>query len=208
MDFVTPTIVQQGNNYIVQHGTDSGLFVRFETKAIQDEEASTLEGRPIFRDVDFIIINIAGDKLTVHERPVDLVGNNRVPPDNIRFPRQWEAFKAKQTQPLNGTPITEWAPISKSLAMELKGMNIHTVEALAAVSDANLKWMGARELREKASAWLEKAKQGGDVSQLVAQLEQLRIDNEALKAQISAIATEKNKRGRPPKGLNDVEDAS
>jgi hypothetical protein len=196
MDFSSPKVVQQGNNYHVQHGDDSGLFVQFETRAIEDEEKSRQEGRPIYKDVDFVIIHVAGDRLTVRERQVDLVGNNRTPPDHIRFPRQWEAFKAQKQQPVEGTPITEWPPVSKSLAMELKGMHIHTVEALAAVSDQNLTWLGARELREKAKAWLEKAKAGGDVSRLVAENEQLKADMAALKAQMAAMAADKPKRGR------------
>ncbi len=208
MELSTPKIVQHGSQYHVHHGDDSGLFVQFETRAIEDEEKSREAGRPIYKDVDFIVIHVAGDRLTIHERVVDLIGSNRTPPDNVRFPRQWEAFKAQKQQPLEGTPITEWPPVSKSLAMELKGLHIHTVESLAAVSDNNLNWMGARELREKAKAWLEKAKQGGDVSRLVSENMQLKADIEALKAQIAALAADKPRRSRKVTEADDGEDAT
>lgn len=196
MELVSARIVQQGNNYHAIHGDDSGLFVEFYMEAVKDEEASVKEGRPIFRDREFIKIHIAGDKTRVTVRPIRLERDGREPSDPERFPRQWQAFKNKEFQPLEGTPITEWAPVTKSMAMELKAMNIHTVEALASVSDVNLNWMGARALRDQAKIWLEKAKGGSDVSRVMAENEQLKIDIEAMKQQIAAMANGKRKKGK------------
>lgn len=207
MDFTNPHVTQHGNSYQVSHGSDAGLFVRFYTDAIEDAEESTKQGRPVFRDVDMISIIPVGDKTTEVIRPVDLAGTGRSPPDNVRFPQQYAAFKSK-TQEVNvGTPITEWAPISKSVAMELKGLNIHTVEALASVADTHLN-MGMRDLRTKAKAWLESAAAGAGTSVLVAENKQLKDDIEALKAQMAELMSDKPRRGRPPKGVSDGEDAS
>lgn len=204
--FSDANIIKQGQNYIVSYGDDSGCHVEFSIEAIEDEEASVREGRPIYKDVEFITIRYAGDRNTVNKRPVKKYADAHGPEDAVRFPRQYQAFKNKQATVTEGTPITEWAMVSKSLAMELKGLNIHTVEMLAAVSDANLSWHGARTMRDKAKAWLEQAKSGAGVSKLQAENEQLRADVEALKAQIAALASEKRPVGRPKKEVTDAED--
>jgi hypothetical protein len=87
-------------------------------------------------------------------------------------------------------------------------MNSHTVEMLADVSDANLSWMGARGMRDKAKAWLEQAKGGAALSKLQAENESLRADLDAMKAQIAALgmAEEKRGRGRPKKEIVDDTD--
>jgi hypothetical protein len=207
MDFAQASVVKRGGSYNVSHGDDRGLIVHFEKRAIEDTEESNKQGRPIFRDRDFVIINIAGDQTRVIERPVDLDGNGRVPPDNVRFPRQWAAFQAQNEQTQDGTPITEWPPISKSQAAELKAMHIHTVEALAAVADSNLKWMGARDMQKKAQAWLSQASDGAGVSKLVAENASLRNELEAIKAQIAGFSAQRRP-GRPAKESVNVEDNS
>jgi len=94
-----------------------------------------------------------------------------------------------------GTPITEWPVVSKSQALNLKAMSIHTVEALAEVSDNALNWLGARELREKARSYLAAAAGGAALSQAQAENAALRADIEALKAQFADLA-ESNKSTR------------
>jgi hypothetical protein len=210
MELAEAKIIQQGNNYHVQHGTDAGLYVEFYVEAIEDQEESVKEGRPIFRDVEMTSIRILGDNKTHVVRPVDLKGSQTVPPDNVRWPHQWAAFKNKQIVPQVGTPITEWGPISKSQAMSLKILNIHTVESLAQVSDTNLGniGMGARDLRDKAIAYLNQAKDGSGLVKLQEENKDLRTKIEALQNQMSALLVDKPKRGRPPKGVDDAEDAS
>lgn len=183
MSLAEPTITKHGNSYEVSHGDDKSLFAEFSLEAIKNDVKSLEEGREIYEDKEFITIRFAGDKNTVRK--------TRVKPGSewpLRFPRQWEAFKNQQIQVCEGTPITEWPVISKSEAMELKAVNIHTVEALAAVSDSNLKWMGARTTREKAINWLAQAKNGAGVGKLQAENQALLIQNEALKNQIEALS--------------------
>lgn len=188
MELASPTVVKQGNNLHVSHGDDKGLFVEFSLEALEDEELTAKEGRPIFKEVEMITIRIVGDTKTVVKRPVDQIGTGGAPPDPVRFPYQWQVFKSKNEVPLQGTPITEWPPVSKALALELKAMNIHTVESLAECSDGNLKWMGARDLREKAIAWLQQAKDGSGIVSLQEEITQLKMQNEALKNQIEGLA--------------------
>lgn len=177
--FNEPTVTKRGNTVLVSHGDDSGLFVRFYSDAILNQQKSESEGRPIYDQCEMVEILFAGDNTkTKVGRATD--GN---PPYYLRFPKQYEAFKQQLEVVQDGTPIEHWPPITKAQAMELKGMNIHTVEMLAATPDVNLKWMGARQLRENAKAWLNEAEAGKETIKLRNEIEELRSQLEALSNQ-------------------------
>jgi hypothetical protein len=72
--------------------------------------------------------------------------------------------------------------------MEFKAMHIHTVEQLAGISDSNLSWLGARELRDKAIAWLAQADGGKETMRLTAENATLKADMEDLKRQMKEMS--------------------
>lgn len=202
--FAEAQIVKQGNNYHVKHGDDNGLYVEFFMEPVKNEEKSTIEGRPIYEDKEYITIRIIGDTKTVRTRPVKFDWDGGTPPDTERWPRQYQQFKASQTQTVEGTPINEWAMITRSDARSFKDMGIHTVEQLASLGDNNLTWFGARKMKELAIAYLAQAKNGSGITKLQSENDQLKIELETLKAQIKSLtelAPEK-KRGRPKNGEN------
>jgi len=189
MDFAQARIVESGNQLHVTHGDDSRLYVEFTMEAIHQTAQSEAEGRPIFKDVPHVKIHFPGDRTKQIFRPVKFNDDNQGPADPVRFPRQWAAFKAQAEQVQDGTPIEQWGPITKSQAMEFKAMHIHTVQQLAGISDSNLTWLGARELRDKAISWLAQADGGKEVSRLTAENESLRGDVEDLKRQVKELAS-------------------
>lgn len=173
--FAEATVHKSGNQLHVTHGDDKECYVEFRLEAVHMQADSEKEGRPIYKDFPYIRIMFPGDKTKVVDRPVT---DN----DKIRFPNQWAAFERQGEQVQSGTPITEWSILTKSQALEMKAIGIHTVEHLANVSDQNLTWLGAREYRDKARAWLEAAKgTSAIVTQLQAQIEALKADLEASK---------------------------
>ena len=99
MELAEAQVIKQGNNLHVQHGTDSGLYVEFYIEAVQDEEKSKEEGRPIFKDVEMISIRILGDKNTHMVRPIDYKGSHTVPSDDVRFAAAYAQFKNKNLPP-------------------------------------------------------------------------------------------------------------
>jgi hypothetical protein len=206
---VDPKIIQQGNNYHVQHGTDASAIVQFYMHPVQDEEASLKEGRPIYNDKEYIKIMFAGDKSTVRCRPVDLVGKNGNFPDNVRWPAQYAAFKNQNLQVMEGTPLEEWPPLTKSQVLMFKASNVHTVEQLAAVTDQNIGnlGMGARVLRDKANSYLSDAKTSAIPMAAQEEINNLKNQIEALKNQMAGLGaeTEKKQRGRPKKEVDDGE---
>lgn len=172
---------------MASHGNDSGLYVEFSIEAVHQPFKSAEAGRPIFEDTPYITIHFPGDKTKKVVRPVKMEDDDSGPADSTRFPKQWAAFKNQQTQTASGTPVTEWPPLTKSQALELKSMNIHTVEQLAQLPDTACSWLGSRDLRTKAAQWLETAKDHAGESRLQAVVDQQKAQIEALQAQIDDI---------------------
>lgn len=193
MEFAEARVHKSGNQLHVTHGDDKNLYVEFFMEAVQHPYESEQAGRPIFHDVPFIRIYFAGDNTKRVVRPVDLKGSDSIPPDPQRWPQQWAAFEANKTQDHAGIPLTEWPPITKSVALTLKGMQIHTVEQLSAVPDHALTWLGAREMREKAKTWLAKADDGAEVLRLKNENDVLKADIELLKKQFAELSQKKGK---------------
>lgn len=76
------------------------------------------------------------------------------------YEKQYEQFKAHRPQVGDGTPIESFPDLTPAKLQTLKSAGIHTVEALAAIDGANLKTLGmfGRELKDKATDWLERTK--------------------------------------------------
>lgn len=203
--FATPTVKQSGTSLHVTHGEDNNLYVEFSMEAVEQTHESKLQNRPIFKDVPHILILFPGDKTKKIFRPVK-------DEDKFRFPRHWQAFENQSAQTIEGTPVTEWSPLSKSEALEYKAMNVHTVEMLSNLSDTQLQNLplGARARRDQAKAWLAKATDGAALSKISAENSDLRMEIERLKqmfaqfgktteTQTETIETAPKKRGPKPK---------
>lgn len=178
--------------YKVKYGDNKGIFAEFEIRPIHQEYASKMEGRAIYKDVIYITERFAGDKNKVIVRPAKLAASDPMdtePTDPQRYPKQWELFQQQKEQIGEGLPVTEWPPITKSQAQELKAMNIHTVEQLALMADSGLNWLGARGMRDLAKAWLD----DGEASKIVAENQKLKNDMAVLQQQMSMLIAERQK---------------
>lgn len=174
----------------------SGIFPKFFMKPVQNHAKSAEEGRPIFEDVEFIEIMIAGDAKSQVE--------SKVSQKHIdRWPREYEAFKNGLEATVTGTPITEWPAITASRAAELKALKIFTVEALAEIPDTAIQriGMGGRDLVTKAKAYIEAAKDGAAVERYAKDNESLRNEVDMLKEQLKELSAsiDKKKPGPKPK---------
>lgn len=140
-------------------------------------------GRPIFDDVEFIIINIPGDKTQEIHREVR-------PTDKVEFAKQYQAWKAGQDQETaSGTPLEQWPTISRAQVEELRFFKVRTVEQLAELSDSNASRMGPiTAIRQKAKDFLEKAKGNAPMEQMRGLLAERDGEVEALKRQVAELA--------------------
>lgn len=162
---------------------DEALAVRFYTRPRRDEAASLREGRPIYRDVEYVIVAPPGEKLNISDHPA-------TDKDRRRFPRQYAAFKANaKADGVVGTRLSEWPMVSASQVEELKYFNCHTVEQLAAMPDGNLANVGSiTALKKQAQDYLALAKGSAPTVQLRAELDQSRVMLEAMQRQMAEQA--------------------
>ena len=150
-------------------GHDDKLHVRFFMRPVIDVEASNEANRPIYKDVPHITIMIPGDKNNIPTSIVDELHKRR-------FPKHWDMFLRGLKEQIVGTPLRMAPFISESKAEELAYFNIRTIEQLADMPDGNLSFMGARELKNAAKAYLDKSKSAD------AMLDQIRELQEELAA--------------------------
>ena len=133
--------------------------------------------------------------------PQPLPGDGSFPTLPERFPRQWQQFLNKQEQTHYGTPLEMWPGLTKIQVLELKGAKIHTVEQLGSLPDStlqNIGMMDARNLRDRAKAYMDNAENGAALSSALSTIEQQRTDIEALKAQFAQLAHDRSEEKRGP----------
>lgn len=197
------------------------LVVFFYKKSTQNEQRTLEAGRPIFEDTIFIKKMVPGDQLSIIDRPM-------YESDKNEFPMQWAHFqnKAGSDQIIIGTPLVEWPLLTTAQAEELRAMKFYTVENIAEASDGQIMKLGMmagmspHNFRDKAKAFLNKAKDVADDSKRQEEIETLKQElaqkaeeNAKIKAEtdaklaqmqeqmatILAAVGEKPKRGRKPK---------
>jgi hypothetical protein len=158
------------------------VAVAFGLYPVIDTGKSKAAGHDVYKDVEFVKIAIPGDRNSLFFQPAE-------PTHRQRFPQAYAAYKQREKAPTEGMPIEQWAPVSRSVALNLKAIHIHTVEALAAVHDGHVDKIGAngRELRTKAQAWLAEARDGAATQKLAADKQALQDQLSALQAQIVAL---------------------
>src|SRR5882672_146746 len=132
---------------------DEKLAIRFFRKAKQDSESSIRENRPVFMEIDYIQIVVPGDRTSTIVRPV-------TDSDIGRFGKQYEHWKkTNQEEMLNGTPLDAWGILNLAQIEEFRYIGVRTIEHMANLrDDICQKIMGATQLKQKATAFLEMAK--------------------------------------------------
>lgn len=160
---------------------DEQLIVRFIQEAVEDEQATAETGVVSYKDVEFVEIIVPGNNsLKIHE-----VANAQ---HKFRFVREWEAFERGSKIEIVGTPLKQWPQVSAGQVRTLASMNIHSVEQLAAVGDANIARVQMSTLKHKARAWLDAQEGQASLMKTQAELEKRDAEIESLKKQVALIA--------------------
>lgn len=130
---------------------DKTVYVKFYVKPVRDEDASVAEGRPIYKDKEYIEIRVPGNQTNVVQRPVSDM-------DRRRFRTAYEKFKEGETEQTIGTPLTEVGWITRSQVEELSYLRIRTLEHLAEVGDDVCSRMpGMYKLKQRAQQAVAKS---------------------------------------------------
>lgn len=166
---------------------DSQLAVRFYKRPVEIKDETLAQGRPIFKEMDFITIMTPGDQLNI----IDTIAEER---HKRRFPLHWADYQNKtgNHEGFTGTPLSEWPLLTMGQAEELKGIKFYTVEAVANCGDQQLQRIGMiagmspYAFRDKAKAFLSVANQTADISKREEEVTQLREENAKIRSETDA----------------------
>lgn len=158
--------------------SNKGVYARFYYVPKQDDAKSAEEGRPVFKDVEYIEIIAVGNANNIIRKPAR-------DEDRRRFYQEYDKFKAGDQEQLIGTPLTEVPWLTRGQVEELMYRKIRTLENLAELSDAACNVPGMYDLRRKAKAWIEKAAEAAPFTKMNEEMEALRKELDALKAATS-----------------------
>lgn len=175
------------------------LHVEFFNSSTLNKRRSAEEGRPVYDDIELVRIRFAGDKHNVLVAPANEGGSLRDPVTNQRltykqqFPEHYEAFKRNAAFHGSGTPLSELPFLTEAKRRELQDANIFNAESLAALDGSLLQklGMGARDLKNKAAAYLESAAGSADVVKMAAENAELRERLEAMERMVAEIGNAK-----------------
>ena len=154
------------DNSKIQRG-DDGTFVRFFSDPTIDGKATKEAGRPKYMDKEYLEITIPGDQ---YSRPIF-----RASPEYIeRYQTQYDNWKAGKDQEITGIPLEHYQHLNERQKMELKALDINSVEALAGLHDGIIQdlGIGGRAMVEKAQSYLEVTKNNVNVASIMDRVEQ------------------------------------
>jgi len=186
---------------ILERDEDRPAYVRFERRAVKDNEATLREGHYVSKDEDYALVTPPYSKDCVIKTAAKWfdyvkkqVASGRVP---MAHQELWEKTYARwqdgQEPPVDGTSIKDWNAISPAQCQNLINAGCRTIEDLAVANDEAMRrlGMGANDLKNKAKAWLQAAKDHGplteEVTQLKNQNKQLKGTIESLQEQIKRL---------------------
>jgi hypothetical protein len=159
-----------------RNAADKNVFVKFYIRPFQDEAKSAEEGRPIYKDKEYVEIRTPGNQTNIIQRPVTDM-------DKQRFRQAYAAFKAGDSEQIIGTPLVETPWISRSQVEELAYLRIRTLEQLANVGDdVCTRIPGLFKLKQRAQAAIERAEK-------TAPFIAMQAENEAMRNRLEAMET-------------------
>jgi hypothetical protein len=174
------TLEYNHEDFIKERAGDEKLAIRFFRKAKQDSEESQKQGRPIFTEVDYIQIVVPGDRTSAIVRPV-------TQGDIARFERQYDHWKkTQQEELLAGTPLEAWGMMSLAQIEEYRYFGIRTIEHMSDLrDDVCQKIMGSTSLKQRATAFLQLAKEEAPMKAVQVALAQRDNELDTLKAAVA-----------------------
>lgn len=189
---MTPTyhddIYEDGNMYI----HDDKLIAFFHIEAVKNQTKSDEQGRLVCDDIEHITIITPGQRDTLVTEVTDHYRR--------RFSKRYEAWKARQEAPAEGTPLTEVPWLTKSQIAEFNWMHVKTVEQLVNLSDAVAqKFMDFHKIKARAQRFLDAAKEAAPDLKLEAELAKRDEELAELKAQMATLIAAQPKPHLDPK---------
>lgn len=183
---------------------DRPPFVQFETRSVEDREASITAGHYVGNDVDFAVITPAGSKDRIEricsewfpQLREQVVQERMNPAWLAAYEGAYKAYKDGKEPPVDGTPVLDWPGLSPSQVKQLVSLGLRAVEDVAAMNEetiANI-GMGGRALKDRAISYLAAARDIGAVAESSAALKvenaELKRRSDALELQVKQLAAQ------------------
>lgn len=149
----------------VPQNADDSLLVKFRLEAEIDDAATLAAGGEAkWKNTEYLEIHIPGDRTQIYVGPV--TDRHRE-----RFAARYQRWKQGLTDLPDGTPLSQWPGITPAELNMLAQGGIHTVEALAGVSDSHVGKLGrVVALRDKARRYLENVRANAPLEAMEARL--------------------------------------
>lgn len=159
----------------------SACLATFYYDSQEDVLESKAKNRPIFNDKIFIKILKPGG--------IDCIVEEATDEHKQRYPKAWSAFERQGSHAFSGTPIEELTFLTRSRKLELKAMNIMTVEHFASLDGMTIDRAGpgTRKEVEKAQHFLKAASDGAHVQKLSDMLSALQEQISNRDAEVKAL---------------------
>lgn len=162
----------------------SSIRVRFRYDAVENVAKSTEMGRPYFENTEMVTITTPGDNTNIIDRPV-------TERDRKMYAPQYAAFlEQRRHKAQAGTPIEalHMAALTPADIANYKACNVHTVEQLSALSDAEMdRFIGGKQHRAKAKEYLDFSRQQAPLAAMREALGKKDAEIAALQAQVKDL---------------------
>ena len=175
-------------------------YVKFETRSVEDRDASIEAGHYVGKDVIFVLVTPAGTRDQIERVAEDWMNSLDEGVKQERIPSTWppayrralKDFQESRETPETGAPIIDWPGASPAQIKLLLDINVRTIEDLAVANEETVTriGMGGRALKEKAKAWLESASGPGKLAE---EMDALRVEIAALRTRDEAREKELTK---------------
>jgi hypothetical protein len=176
-------------------------FVKFETRAIEDRQATIENGYYTVKDVDYAIVTPAGSKDRIEKVVSEWFIQLRENIEAGRCPKKWLAelqdaykmFKSGEEIPEKGIPVKTWSAVSPAVQQTMIQMGVRTVEQAAEMNEEAMARLGpgARAVKELAINYLKAATQIGipaqEMTALKMALEAEKARNKSVEEQMAAL---------------------
>lgn len=200
-----------------ENQSEALTVVTFENHPIPNAEKSKASGRPIYDEIELCRIKLAGNKQTVGAFPAhafapgwavdQMTGERSQQTYAQKYNDQYLAFKGNGAQTQSGTPTKALDFLTPAKVLELKALNVHTVEALAAIDGTPLKQLGmhGREWKNKAIEYLKNATGPAALEVQRAANKEMQSKIDEMEAQIKALQSSNS--GAQPSPFDDWDEA-
>lgn len=168
--------------------SDEHIVARFYDHPRLNKAESREKKMRVFETVLMCELRNRGEKSESYSELVRCADQDRTEEFKARFPNAWARYKGEGAV-VSGTMISVLGLEVGELAM-LEGLDVRTVEELAALNDATvMKIRGGQAMKAKAATFLEN-QEAAKVGNVMDMMAEMREQLAALKAENAALKTE------------------